>query len=124
MILFPLFASGVLTPVSSTPAVPVENLPSVSLIQVKKFATSVVVTGGKYSTSVLDTSGLGLQISPRFFEKFGMTLMLFSGAWGKMIHEKKPEAKNLVTLSLSQNLPYVPFALCSLCEGTNASLFM
>jgi hypothetical protein len=29
-----------------------------------------------------------------------MTLMLFSGAWGKMIHEKKPEAKKLVTLSL------------------------
>jgi hypothetical protein len=26
--------------------------------------------------------------------------MLFSGAWGKMIHEKKPEAKKLVTLSL------------------------
>jgi hypothetical protein len=25
---------------------------------------------------------------------------LFSGAWGKMIHEKKPEAKNFVTLSL------------------------
>jgi hypothetical protein len=24
----------------------------------------------------------------------------FSEAWGKMIHEKKPEAKNLVTLSL------------------------
>jgi hypothetical protein len=27
-----------------------------------------------------------------------MTLKLFSGAWGKMIHEKKPEAKTLVTL--------------------------
>jgi hypothetical protein len=26
--------------------------------------------------------------------------MLFSGAWEKMIHEKKPEAKYLVTLSL------------------------
>ncbi len=30
--------------------------------------------------------------------------MLFSGAWGKMIHEK-PEAKNLVTLSLSMTRP-------------------
>ncbi len=29
-----------------------------------------------------------------------MTLMLVSGAWGNMIHEKS-EAKNLVTLSLS-----------------------
>jgi hypothetical protein len=27
--------------------------------------------------------------------------MLSSDAWGKMIHEKKPEAKDLVTLSLS-----------------------
>jgi hypothetical protein len=26
--------------------------------------------------------------------------MVYSGAWGKLIHEKKPEAKNLVTLSL------------------------
>ncbi len=29
----------------------------------------------------------------RIFEKFEMTLMLFSGAWGKVVHEKKPEAK-------------------------------
>jgi hypothetical protein len=36
------------------------------------------------------------------FAKFEMTLLLFSGAWEKMIHEKKPEAKNLVTLSLKQ----------------------
>jgi hypothetical protein len=28
-----------------------------------------------------------------------LTLVLFSGAWGKMIHEK-PEAKNLMTLFL------------------------
>jgi hypothetical protein len=26
--------------------------------------------------------------------------MLFLGAWGKMVHEKKPEVKSLVTLSL------------------------
>jgi hypothetical protein len=34
-----------------------------------------------------------------FSKEFEMTLMLLSGAWGKMIQEK-PEAKNLVTLSL------------------------
>jgi hypothetical protein len=33
-----------------------------------------------------------------------MTTVLFSGAWGKKIH-KKPEAKNLVTLSLSVGVP-------------------
>jgi hypothetical protein len=31
-------------------------------------------------------------------KKFEKTPLLFSGAWGKMIHEKKPEAKNLMTL--------------------------
>ncbi len=30
--------------------------------------------------------------------------MLFSGALGKMIYEKKPEAKNLVTLFLKSNV--------------------
>jgi hypothetical protein len=29
--------------------------------------------------------------------------MLFSGTWGKMIHEKKLEAKNLMVLSLKQH---------------------
>jgi len=43
---------------------------------------------------------LDLQISPRIFEKFEMTLMLLSETWVKMIL-KKPEAKNLVTLSLT-----------------------
>jgi hypothetical protein len=44
---------------------------------------------------------LDLQISPQNFrKKFEMNLILFSGAWGKMIHEKKPEAKNLVIMSL------------------------
>jgi hypothetical protein len=29
-----------------------------------------------------------------------MNLMIYSGAWEKLIHEKKPEVENLVTLSL------------------------
>ncbi len=57
---------------------PVANLPPVSL------------------TPVVD---LDLRMSPWISEKFEMTLALFSGAWGKMIHEKS-EANNLVTLSL------------------------
>jgi hypothetical protein len=36
-----------------------------------------------------------------------MTVMLFSGALGKMIHEKKPEANNLVTLSLKKQLKFL-----------------
>ncbi len=34
------------------------------------------------------------------FEKNEMALMGYSGAWGTLIHEKNPEVKNLVTLSL------------------------
>jgi hypothetical protein len=35
-----------------------------------------------------------------FWKKFETTLMVYLGAWGKLIYEKKPEVKNLVTLSL------------------------
>jgi hypothetical protein len=34
-----------------------------------------------------------------FSKKFETTLMVYSEAWGKLIHEKK-EVENLVTLSL------------------------
>ncbi len=43
---------------------------------------------------------LELRISPRIFEKFETALMVYSGAWGKLIHEKKLEVENLGTLSL------------------------
>jgi hypothetical protein len=43
---------------------------------------------------------LELRISPRIWEKFETAPVILSRAWGKRIHEKKPEAKNLVTLSL------------------------
>jgi hypothetical protein len=38
-----------------------------------------------------------------FSKKFEITLILDSGAWGKMIHEKTT-AKYLVTLSLSDQI--------------------
>jgi hypothetical protein len=80
-----------------------------------KFANGVNDTGGKIATGINNTGGkicqlyqhhmqkisppvplellipvvhLDLWISPRIFEKFEMTLVLFLGAWGKMIHEK------------------------------------
>jgi hypothetical protein len=52
--LFPLFATGVVTPVP--------NLPQVSTTQAKlvaKFAASVIDTGGKFAAGVVDTSGAG-----------------------------------------------------------------
>jgi hypothetical protein len=67
---------------------PVSTAPAVS---VAKFAASVVDTGG--------APWLGEYLHD-FSKKFEMTLMLFLGARGKMIHEKISEAKNLVTRSL------------------------
>ncbi len=48
-----------------------------------------------------------------YSKKFETTLTVYSGAWGKLIHEKKIEVENLVTLSLllpqevSANLAHV-----------------
>ncbi len=51
------------------------------------YATGVVdTTGGKFAAGVVDTGG-------EFSKKLEMTLMLLSEAWGKMIHEKNPDAK-------------------------------
>jgi hypothetical protein len=85
--MYKFLPSSSLSGVCSLILTPVANLPSVLLIR-RQFATSVVDTGGK------------LRISPRIFEKIRNDAMLLSGAWGKVIHEKKPEAKNLVTLSI------------------------
>jgi hypothetical protein len=76
-------------------------LPPVSLTPVAN-AAGVVDTGGKFSTGVIDTGGAPLlgNISANFRKKFETVLMGYSGAGGKLLHEKKPEAKNLVTLSL------------------------
>jgi hypothetical protein len=60
-------------------------------------------TGGKFCAGVIDNGGnfpplllipvvhLHLQISLQILEKFVMNQMLFSGACGKMIHEKNPQ---------------------------------
>jgi hypothetical protein len=108
--LFPLFAtddtSNNLPPVPVTPAAnlplvsltPVENLPLVSTtpaVPVAKFAAGVVDTGGKFTTGTGGAVHLHLRISPRILEKVKMTLMLFSGAWGRMIHKKNLTQKIL-----------------------------
>ncbi len=69
------------------------------------FATSVVNTGGKFTAGVVDAVGnlppvslipvvhLDLRVSPWILKKFEMTLILFSGDWGDMIHEKNLKRK-------------------------------
>jgi hypothetical protein len=65
----------------------------------------VVDTSRKFATVVVDTGAimcctLTCEYLQEYLNKFEMTQMLFARSSGKMIHEKKPEAKNLVTLSL------------------------
>jgi hypothetical protein len=59
------------------------------------FTAGVVDAGGKFATG----GTLTYEYLRQFWEKFEMTLMSFPGAWEKMIHDK-PDAKNLVKLSL------------------------
>ncbi len=80
LILFPFFCS----------MTPVANLPPVSLIPV---AICHRRRWHRWCT-------LTCEYLREFSKKFEMILMLLPEAWGKAIHEKKPEAKNLVTLSL------------------------
>ena len=77
-----------------------------------KFVASVVDTGGKFATSVVDTGGnlppvsltpvvhLDLRISPQIFEKILNDPNVIIRGLGEGDSWKKPEAKNLVTLSL------------------------
>jgi hypothetical protein len=52
-----------------------------------------MITCGKFATGVVDT-GDGCTLTGEceyfreIFEKFDITQMLFSGAWGKKIHKK------------------------------------
>ncbi len=88
-----------------------------------KFGAGVVDTGGKFAAGVVGIGGnlppvsltpvanlppvsltpvvhLDLRISPRIFEKFRNGPNGILWGWGETDSLKKPEAKNLVTLSL------------------------
>ncbi len=104
-------------------------LPPVSTTQgelgelVAKLAASVVDTGGEFAAGVIDTGGnlppvsltpvanlppvsltlvvhLDLQISPQIFEKIWNDPKVIIRGLGEGDSWKKPEAKNLVTLSV------------------------
>ncbi len=61
------------------------------------FDTGVIDASGKFANGVVDTSGAPCtcEYLRKFLKKFEMTLMLFSGAWGKVIHEKNLKQKIL-----------------------------
>ncbi len=90
-------------------------MPPVSTAQgelVENFATGVIDTGGKFAAGVVDTGGnlppvlltpvvhLDLRISLRIFEKIRNDPTVIFRGLGEGDSRKKPEAKNLVTLSL------------------------
>jgi hypothetical protein len=92
-----------LTPVVNLPPVsltPVANLPPVSTILAKvveKFAAGLVDTGGKFATGVVDIGGAPwiAEYVREFSKKFEMVLLEYSGAGGKLIHEKNQKQKIL-----------------------------
>ncbi len=65
------------------------------------FAAGVVDTGGKFATGVVDTGGAPwlTNISANFRKNLKWSKWNTLG-WGETDSWKKPEAKNLVTLSL------------------------
>ncbi len=100
LILISLFATGVadtggkfaadLPPLSLTLVANLRPVSTTLLKLVAKFAAGVVDTCGKFATGVVDTGGqpLAANISTNFRKKFETALMVYSGAWGKLIHEK------------------------------------
>jgi hypothetical protein len=61
---------------------------------VEKFAGGVIDTGGKFGAGVIETGGAPwLANILRIFEKFETVLMGYSGAGGKLIHEKNQKQK-------------------------------
>jgi hypothetical protein len=79
-----------LPPASLTP---VANLPPVSLIP-------AAILPPVSLTPVIPVVHLDLRLSPRIFEKIRNGPNAILWGWGETDSSKKPEAKNLVTLSL------------------------
>jgi hypothetical protein len=66
----------------------------------QKFATGVVDTSSKFAPRVIEVSlilrcTLTCKYLCEFSKKFEIILMSFSGAWGRMIHEKNLKQKIL-----------------------------
>ncbi len=83
--MFQLFTSGVVDTGANLPPVlliPATNLPPVSLTPVASLPPVLLIPV------------VHLDYLHEFSKKFEMTTMLFSGAWGKMIHEKKLKQKS------------------------------
>jgi hypothetical protein len=83
--LFPLFVASIFdtggkfaTGINNTQQYQWQNLLPASLIPVANLP----------QVSLIPVVHLDLRTSPQIFEKFERTLMLFSGAWGRLIHKE------------------------------------
>ncbi len=67
----------------------------------------VYLTRWQFATGIKNTSGTGGKITSEylceFSENIEMTLMLYSGAWEKMVQGKNLKQKNFVTLSFKSS---------------------
>ncbi len=109
--MYPLFATGVVDTGGEFAAGVIDtggNLPPVSTTLAKlveKFAASFANTGGNLPpvtlipaailppVSLIPVVHLDLRLSPRIFEKFETVLKQYSGAGGKLIHQKNQKQK-------------------------------
>ncbi len=72
---------------------PVSTIPVVNCHQYQRHRRSICHQRQRWCTLICEYFS-------EFSNKFKTALMGYSGAWGKLIHEKKPEVKNLLPLSL------------------------
>ncbi len=89
-----------------------------------QFTTDINDTGGKFAsgvydwrffafaTGVVDTGGKpwAANISANFRKKFETTLVVYSGAWGKLIHKKNQKSK------ISWHCPFKPSSV-TFCQN-------
>jgi hypothetical protein len=101
------YCSHYLPPVSTTQGALVAKFAAGVVDTGGKFGAGVIwyrrqfATGSKFATGVVDTAvHLDLRISPRIFEKIRNDPNVIIRGSGEGDSWKKPEAKNLVTLSL------------------------
>jgi hypothetical protein len=80
--------------VSLTPVANLQLVSTTLAVQLEKFTTGFVDTGGNLPpVTMIPVVHLELRISPRIFKKIQMVLMEYSGAGGKLLHEKNQKKK-------------------------------
>ncbi len=80
----------------------------------QQVSTTSAVPVGTFTVSLIPVVYLDLRISPQILKKFEMVLIIFSGAWRKMIQKKTWSKKSRDTVPFNQNISAHKNALISL----------